>query len=439
MVIFFINRFNDVDHLVPVAYKLAKDQKEELMILCLNPSFDVSNDFRLRFLAEKYNVQIDYQYKFYTPSIFHKFFALLLCNSYLVGGFRQNISPSFHYLRRRKRKKPGFINSIFHLMCGLFQSISRRLKISNTLIRLIYGSRWAIGMLTVAKPSALVFDHAAWPGLFNVGALLYAAKVLNIPTFDLPHGIPLYIKHPEVWNRAKSNLTKYGKDYIVLQHRWWRDECVTYGLNSRKVSILGSARFCSEWTGVLHKILPKDISLQGKGSGKLKVVYMEMGDRHDADLGVGRELLLKLNNLDFICLLVKPQTRNNGLHFDLPPNIYIARQENSVNLIKWADAVIVLFSSIMIEVLLQGKALIYPRFMHCGEMIWEKYGACWTVNNTNELISALKRLYENPVYRPYSTKSVEEYLTQVVYNGIKNNDVLEGYSNFILGRKREIW
>lgn len=436
MIICFINKFNDVDHLVPVVYKLAKDGKEEVMILCLNPFLDISNDFRLRFLKENYSILVEYQYRFYTPSIFYKVLAPFLCNSYLGGGFRNNLSLIVDCVKRSKKEKIDLFDSIPHLMCGLFKSILGRLRISNRFIKLIFGNRWASGMLKGANPSALVFDHAAWPGLYNVGALLSAAKVLNIPTFDLPHGIPLYVKHPDVWNRAKSNLVKYGKDYIVLHHRWWRDECVNYGMDPAKVSILGSARFCGEWENILHRIIPQDKSLENRGEGKLKVVYMEMGDRHDADLGLSRETMLEISNLDFVYLLVKPQTRKNALHFDLPSNIYIALKENSVNLIKWADAVIVLFSSIMIEVLLQEKAYIYPRFMHYEKMIWEEYEACWTVNNSKELVSALRILNKKPLYRPYEKKDVEQYLTDVVYGGERNRDVLGDYRKFILAARK---
>ena len=37
MIVIFIHRFNDIDHLTPVIYKLAKDTDKEILLLAINP------------------------------------------------------------------------------------------------------------------------------------------------------------------------------------------------------------------------------------------------------------------------------------------------------------------------------------------------------------------------------------------------------------------
>jgi len=119
--------------------------------------------------------------------------------------------------------------------------------------------------------------------------------------------------------------------------------------------------------------------------------------------------------------------------FKEPINSYVSVNENSINLIKWADVVIVLFSSIMVEVLIRGKCYIYPKYMHKGEMIYEKYGACWTVNNYDELQSALEKKYNQRDYIPYTQNNVDQFLNEVIFNGFDQQDILNSYVDYING------
>ena len=434
MIVFFINRFNDVDHVVPVVYRIAKDTEEHLLVLSLNPSLNIADDFRLNFLRDKYNVHIAYQYEYYTPTFAYKCLALIVCNSYLGGNYRKNISLIFESVRSGSKRQTGFFQGVFHLICGVSRAITGRLVDWNKFIYKVYNKEWAVGMMKCIKPTVLIFDHATQLKLFNVEALLYAAKKLKIPTIDVPHGNALYIRNPPDYKKAFSDLKRNDKDIFVVPHEWYKDDCIRHGLKAEKIRVLGSTRFCVEWVSILHQIIPHEASLWSKGNGKLKVVYMEMGaDRLGEFKSIVQKTIQKLCCLDFIHLIVKPQPRNNSLHFEFPQSVEIARDVNSVNLVKWADAVIVLMSSIAIEVLLQRKAFIYPRYFHNEKMIYEEMGACWEMNNYGELENALRTLASNKAYRPYSEESVAEFLKMVVYKGVSNGDVLGDYKDLILG------
>ena len=165
----------------------------------------------------------------------------------------------------------------------------------------------------------------------------------------------------------------------------------------------------------------------------MKVVYMDRGAaRHGKYKSIVEDSIEKINGLEFVHLLFKPQTRSNKLFVDLSPAVEIS-YSNSIDLIKWSDVAIILQSSIMIEALLQGKAVIYPRFFHGDRTLFEEFGACWTVDSYEELEDALKTLKKNPAYKPYSNRNIERFLSEIVYNGVYGRDILGDYKDFILG------
>ncbi len=155
-------------------------------------------------------------------------------------------------------------------------------------------------------------------------------------------------------------------------------------------------------------------------------------DRYHEYKTVVQTAIDSIAKLDFVHFIYKPHTRRNAVHLQIPQSAEIATDINSVNLVKWADVVVGMHSSIMIEVLLQDKVYISPTHFRKRKMIYEDYEACWMVHSTEELIDALRSLHENPSVRSYSGQNVERFITDVVYNGQKDRDVLGTYKDFIL-------
>jgi hypothetical protein len=65
-------------------------------------------------------------------------------------------------------------------------------------------------------------------------------------------------------------------------------------------------------------------------------------------------------------------------------------------------------------------------------MVYEEHGACWMVDSIDELGKALITLKEDPTFKPYSQKSIDNFLTEIVYTGEKDKDVLGSYKDLIL-------
>ena len=49
MYLFFIRHFNDIDHIAPIVWKMKQDNRPAA-VYCINPKYDIQNDYRLTFL-----------------------------------------------------------------------------------------------------------------------------------------------------------------------------------------------------------------------------------------------------------------------------------------------------------------------------------------------------------------------------------------------------
>jgi len=441
MIVFFVHRFNDIDHLTPVIYKIAQATEEEIVVLGINPFTEILDDFRLRFLKDEFDVNVEYLTLINNITISQKIIGFLTSKRYIGGSLRNNIAALFGaYASRKSHEKYSLLRITSHLLCGISRSLLARLSIYDQYLRGFHDLKWSDRLLKRLNPSVLVFDHAATSGKKGaiaqkapISHVLTSARKFNIPTVSLPHGVPLFLRHPDAYDSRKRDYSTDKADYTVFVHHWWRDECVDFGLDLSKVSVLGIARYCSEWVKILHNIIPTNNTLDNKGNGKLKIVYMDTGpDNYQEKRQDAQDVIDKISELGFVCLVYKPHTRRNKLHLNLNARVENVESINSVNLIQWADVVIGMHSSIMIEALIQDKVYISPIYFRQHEMIYEKYGACWIVRSYEELNNALTKLNDNPKYRPYSEESTHNFLTDVVYAGENEKDVLGAYCELIL-------
>jgi len=403
MLLFFVHRFNDIDHIVPVVYKIVKDTKRKAAILCMNPLLDITNDFRLNFLKDSYGVEVEYIYKYIHMSLKQILFSNAACS-------RDNI------------------------LASLFKKFVIAKKERQKIFTEIYDVEWAKKFLGSLKPSILVFDHAVTERLWVAGSLFSAAKSMGIPLVAVPHGITTFSEHhPDVFSQAFHDLRKSPYDYIFIPHKRYAAECIKEGVDAKKILVMGSARYCEEWEKVLHEILPANSLDKEKTSDKLRVVYMERGaDRHGKFKEVIRDTVEKIGNLDFVDFIFKPQPRSNALFFNVSPSMRVAYNENSAALIEWADIVIVTISSIIFEVMWQGKIAVEAEFFHEYKLLFQEYGVGWHVKSYQKLVDALLEVKKNRSLKPYPDENVKRFLGEFVYGGEYGCDVLTNYKNAIL-------
>ncbi len=429
MTILFINRHNDIDHVVPIAYRLAKDASEEVAVLCINPVYDIEGDFRLRFLKEICGVTVDYAYCRYQPTVVHRVFGSIIRSRYFQGTSRRMLRSLF---KRKENGGCGTVDGFKYLFFAVFKKTMFWRVFNGLLVGRCYNVRWAEGLFAKLGPSRLVFDFACRSKLLIVDALMGAARRNGIKVIFVPHGLYYFPQNHWQMRNHLPPLREHEPDAIIVSHRAWAEELAANGIEPSRIHVLGSARYCREWSEILHAITPPAALPAGDGP-RLRVLYMErQADRHGKYKDVVGETIRRLSRLPYVHLLIQPSTRSKKVHFDtsdLPEGCVTS--VDSVNLCMWADVVICL-SSIMFEAMALKKIYINAKFLHGEVLLSELYGAGLTVNSYDELEEALMRISQDPSYRPYRKEDVERFMTDMIYGGRAGRDVLGGYRDLIL-------
>ncbi len=409
-ILFTIRRYNDIDHITPIVYRFLKDGAAHVEIVCINPELSLKNDFRLNFLEQQYNIHVRHIHQSYTPSIFHRFFSLLL-------GVLEN-----------------------ELVLIVWGKKLREFIVKKFIGHVALKERWCREMLKSKNIDVLVVDWQR-PKHYNVLQLVSAARQVGIPVVSVPHGIPLMKNRLVTWTELKRG---YGLNYIynarffdfnLIPYEGYRLQMQEGGISKDKIRVVGSTRFCREWQHVYKTIMPisDKTSLPDSAKGKLKIVFLAQDKSVRILNDVVNESIREIANLNYVDLILKPSTASNldGM-WDLQDVVRIDAETHSSTLIEWADVVMLTTSSIIIEVMQKEKLFVYPKFYHENVMAFEDYNCCCEVNNQQELILLLQKLKIDPAYMPYDKPNVKKFIDYIVYGGDGNRDVLGDYTEQIL-------
>jgi hypothetical protein len=301
-----------------------------------------------------------------------------------------------------------------------------------------YHSSWAESILVNTSARALCFDHIN-PGRYVVQPIVDAARALSIPTFALPHGVFIYTnRHVRIGTTEESRLDKFNCfDFIVTQNRLRKDVLVRAGVEERKIHVLGSARYSDEWMELNRKILPRTGKLNGVASSSLKAVFMTTRFAYRVDVDRMLATFDRLSSVPGLHLVVKPHTRS-GKEAEVYERLPVGSVSDisSVELCEWADIVLVIGSSILIEPLKMNKPVLYLKYLHENTTQYEEMDACWTINDEQELMTALTALKDDLNRVPYSREHVDSFVSEIVFGKMGRSNVLEGYEDFIVSKVR---
>ena len=417
MYLFCVRHFNDIDHITPVVWKMMQDNYP-VAVYCINPQYDIENDYRLNFL-KKQGVAVGSIY----------------------DAFDQKMNAVHHAMRYlflwfyAKGKKSGYHHLEKYSLLSRLNQLAAHI-IGNILYELarisFYRKSWAHYVLKKSKAQLLCFDHI-FPSRYVVNVLLEAAKENSIPTLALPHGVYLYTNESyKAKTSARQRFYKFNRfDYVVVQNHLRKDVLVRSGIASEKVVVLGSARFCGEWIAQNRKILPRMIESNSQ-SEKLKIVFMVSKPHCRIDIERTLNTFDLLSNFGEIEVMIKPHTRT-GADSRLFANLTLSNASNILTpeLCEWADVVLVIGSSVITEALMQEKPVLYLKYLHANTMLFEECGACWTINGEAELKNALQSFGNERMEVPYGDEDVNRFLSEVVYGGRNKRDVLGDYVQFI--------
>jgi CDP-glycerol glycerophosphotransferase (TagB/SpsB family) len=419
MYLFFVRAFNDIDHITPIVWKMSM-VKHPVSVYCIDPEYDIENDYRLNFLKER-GVKVDFIYNDFNQYL-----------GFFHGAIRFLFLRSFAAARRLNfygGKEGTFLPKMFGRLAQGMGSWFYRLAKGK-----YYDQNWAQRFIEQSGAQVLCFDWIR-PRKYVVDMLLRSAKEMSIPAVALPHGVFLYTNDlVQSESKEEGQFERYNHyDYVVVQNKLFKEIISKSGVNEKKIFVLGSTRYCNEWMAQNKKILPRKMKLNGSNAVRLKVVFMTTRPHYRIHVEKTLRTFEILGNLDNVQVVVKPHTRT-GKEAEMYKGLPLANVSDisSVELSEWADVMLVVGSSIIIEALTRHKPALYLKYLHENTTEYEEFGACWIIRDEDELRDALLSLRDKPGHVPYTVENVNRWLAEVIYGGQNERDVLGDYEEFIV-------
>ncbi len=418
MYLFCVRHFNDIDHITPVVWKM-RQENYPVAVYCINPRYDIDNDYRLNFMKEQGVI---------VESIYDAF-------DQKMNALHHTVRHLFLWFYAKGEKFSSHQVEKLLLLSRLNQLAAQIIgRVLYELTRVsFYRKSWAHYVLKKSGAQLLCFDHIL-PSRYVVNVLLEAAKEKSIPTLALPHGVYLYTNESyKARTSARQRFHKFNRfDYVIVQNHLRKDVLVRSGITRERVVVLGSARFCGEWIAQNREVMPRMIESTGRDPERLRVVFMPSKPRCRIDVERMHNTIDLLASLSEVEAVVKPHTRI-GREAHLFDNMQLPNVSHVLTseLCEWADVVLIIGSSVITEALMQGKPVLYLKYLHANTMLFEECGACWTIHNEAELEHALQSLRKESRGVPYGDENVNRFLSEVVYGGRNKRDVLGDYVQFL--------
>jgi predicted glycosyltransferase len=207
-------------------------------------------------------------------------------------------------------------------------------------------------------------------------------------------------------------------------------------MDAKIITVLGSARFCREWSQINDRLIEED------EIDKI-AAYVVLFFLPHWDYQVSREncisLLEKIAQQQNMILCIKAHTRGTGaLEDDEKAKLrkcgsveFPGEAEHSPRLIKQSDIVINFGSSIAFEALRQGKPVINPSYLHRNDTFFDDSGAVFDTTSEVQTLEVIQGL-ESGRIENMKTEIIEKFLHERVDGGGKGHDVLQSYLDLFL-------
>jgi len=274
--------------------------------------------------------------------------------------------------------------------------------------------------------------NAAHPRNVKIAKL---AKARNLPTVCLPHGVWVYS------NRFATEKTQLKDPNKQLYYDYYpcpglhTSYLIERGVPKARIKEIGSMRYCREWLSIYGRHIIAD-TFNTEGQKNLRLIIFLSQSFYNVNNDHLTNLIETITSLGDLTIVIKPHTRGISANYIKKiigsSNVQVHEEMSSVALVDWADAAVVYGSSIAIQVLAAGKALLYPTYIDGNTVHFSDMKACWEFSNSAEIIPILKKLMVDKQYRPYRDEDVTNFLKKVVYAGDDERDVISDYLDSIV-------
>ena len=403
---FFLRHNNDIDHITPVLYKWLTTENVQTDVI-IPTSRDLLNDFRINFLKQYKNANI-----YYLGDLFKK---------YSLEYLFIRIYPKYDTQLDNVFKKIPFTEKIAN-------------RIINRIIEKIFGD---------AKNSMVVFD---WTTTYFVEQIVKFVKKRGAVTISLPHGDWPYDSLLMTINDLNYDCLNSLKsldifDYVVIPNFicYPRHE---YCIAKEKIKVLGCPRYSDEWMEIISKLIPS-FKVE-KSNDKLKIIFFLRNTCYPIfweEVIRTIKLILQFSN---VYLIVKHHPRSGDVRIftkkliDLYPEVeqnidknlkFIYDDVNSTSLLKWADLVVDIGTSIAFGAIKEGKPVIMPEYLHANYSTIAHLIKSSELRCRDDLYNTIEKFVKNKKTKVYSEKEREKFIKEVI--NVPDRYVLERYSGFL--------
>jgi len=403
---FFLRHNNDIDHITPVLYKWLSTKKVHTDIIIIsNKKF--LNDYRINYLKKYDNVKI-----YLLSDHFNKFSLLYV------------------------------FNSLYFKYTTEFDALIKKYSIIKKLAKRTF-TKVAKKIFKDADNGIIVFD---WITTFFVQHMVNFGKKNGFVTLSLPHGDRVYISQIDKLNDINYDTLKIYKpadifDYVVVPNKMCSLRYVDF-LDENKIKILGSPRYSDKWLNIINKLIPKYELVQS--DDKLKIVFFIRNTGFPIFWEEVIRAIQLIVQFPEVYLIVKHHPRNKiakkltkkllnhnpQVAKSIDVNLkFIYEDVNSVSLIKWADVIIDLGTSVAWEPIKQKKPVLMLEYVNANYAIISHYMEESEINCRDELYEVLKKFIKDKNKPFYNEASRRKFIKDII--DVSDKNTLDVYCDFL--------
>ena len=401
-VVFLMRGYASVDHLAPIAHALLQRGKFDISFLAIDPSYDVSGDTRIQYFVREHGV------------------ALVSLLDHL--GFKARWVERWRTLLQALWSKWPIGHSLIdHLSMRAITFLRLAVdEVDPTIALTLTGNR---------PVELLIMDHNSYELSCQIAEEVRGRGGLSI---SFPHYAFIWANELRVQtmvsrpDRGPDSFVQFRYcDYIVANTERERQAGLigfADGCEGR-IPILGSARFSKQWVRFRDEHIPeKAYNFPTQPAGCLKLVFLCPKRANNVFWDELVRCVRILAAAPEVALCIKAPAQGNlrasaelrGLGLG---NVdVVAMEYDTASLVKWADAVLFVETSIFFEALLQQKPLVHLRYLHINRFFFDDWPVMWSVKCRDDLFDVLDQLSADPRYRPYTDEDVRELYAAALNN-----------------------
>lgn len=277
--------------------------------------------------------------------------------------------------------------------------------------------------------------------IFWAQSLVTFARDLKIPMVCLPHGDHCHTGNMLRFNEISPEATSLYSpvsmfDSLVVPNRHCGFRYQKFQ-PAEQIQVLGSPRYNSEWLETLSKIAPEFVVPEAEGKNKILLflrntfypIFWE-------EIYWTIELIAQFKSN---YLVVVPHTRDDGWENLVACYPSLAQKKSnytcieegvySGSIIKWADVVIDIGTSVVFEAIMREKIVICAEYLHATRSIVSKYIPDSIVLCRDELYDKLATIQSEPSRKFYSGHDANFFISDMVH--VPDEKVLDRYVKFL--------